>query len=429
MKKLKPALVFSFLGIATFASLVGTVSGTLAWYAYNSRVALSYSGTSVENSVQLQIGLACAHEMPTSGSNDLDEFAKVMGLLEETPKNPEIIDGTYYYFAPLGYGLNSQVINAYLKEFGYATNELVPVTSGYFDSDPSKNTGFSLKAAPTTEHRTCDLPAETKNYLKLPFVFRASDSKTEVAHYVENAEIWLTDAKGAASSSNDGNVYKAMRVFFDRVNKIDANDTNPCAYDSDFIVNPAASVSGETKVGGLLDLTATGYYDFDSEKEVIYGEWDTTQLADPTTLLSNAYVNPDGGAPYYDLNNTGEVVAFGNTFNARHHAGSKYYTYEALNSIPFRTAKYESLSSVKPARDPSTGKLSNPLVQDPNDPEQMITKVTSVCKTGKAADGYIGRVDAYIWLEGWDYCVIDKEQRHSFDFGLTFEINKTNNNS
>lgn len=412
MKKLKPALVFGFLGIATFASLVGTVSGTLAWYAYNSRVTLSYSGTSVENSVQLQIGLACAHEMVANGSGEMDAFL-------ETMEDPEIIDGVYYYFAPLGYGLSSTVINGYLKEFGYATNELTPLTSGYYDPDPTKNCDFSLKSAPTTELPNSTSAAETKNYLKLPFIFRASDSKTETAHFIENAEVWLTDAKGVASSEHDGDIFKAMRVFFDRVDKIDENDTNPCAYETDYIVNPAATVSGETKVGGLLDLTADGYYDYDDQKEVIYGEWDTDTLADPTTLLSDAYVAPAGGAPYYDLNGSGSEIAKAdaNTFSSRHHAGSMYYTYESLNSIPFRTAKYESLSAVKPVRD-SSGKLSNPA-----------GKVTSVCKTAGSALNYIGRVDAYIWLEGWDHVVIDKEQFHAFDFGLTFEINKANNNS
>ena len=163
MKKLKPALVFSFLGIATFASLVGTVSGTLAWYAYNSKVTLSYSGTSVENSVQLQIGLACAHEMIANGSDEMDDFL-------DTMEDPEIINGVYYYFAPLGYGLKSSVINAYLAEFGYATNELAPVTSGYYD--PTIHSSFSPKAAPSADNPYAINNAETKNYLKLPFIFR-----------------------------------------------------------------------------------------------------------------------------------------------------------------------------------------------------------------------------------------------------------------
>lgn len=409
MKKLKPALVFSFLGIATFASLVGTVSGTLAWYAYNSKVTLSYSGTSVSNSVQLQIGLACDQPMVADGKADMDAFLETMG-------EPEKIGDTYYYFAPLGYGLSSSVLNAYLRTHGYATNELAPVTSGYFDPEVH-TTGFAPKKAPTAENPTLITDAEQKNYLKLPFIFRASNSATEsgTGHYLEGAEIWLTDAKGAASSkSENDHIHEALRIFFDRDN------TN---YTSDFIVNSAAKAAGETKVGGLLDLTSDGYYDFDNKKEVIYGEWDTTELADPTTKLTENYQAPAGGNPYYNLNKSDTVAGYdyfecSTTFCSRHHEGTAYYSYEKLNEIPFRTAKYESLSSIKPTRDPSSGKLSNPQ-----------GKVTSVCKTAGSELNYIGRVDAYIWLEGWDFAVIDKEQQHAFDYGLTFEINKAASNS
>ena len=419
MKKLKPALVFSFLGIATFASLVGTVSGTLAWYAYNSRVTLSYSGTSVSNSVQLQIGLACDQAMVADGSAEMDAFL-------ETMEEPEVVNGVYYYFAPLGYGLSSSVLNAYLKIHNYATNELAPVTSGYFDptvhtagfsEDPATQNSFSFKNGPSAENPSLSSAAEKKNYLKLPFIFRASNSSTETGqgHYLEGAEVWLTDAKGAASSKNaNDHVHEALRIFFDRDN------TN---YTSDFIVNSAVNSAGETKVGGLLDLTSDGYYDFDGTKEVIYGEWDTSELADPTTKLTENYQAPAGGNPYYNLNKSDTVVGYdyfecSTTFCSRHHEGTAYYSYEKLNEIPFRTAKYESLSSIKPTRDPSSGKLSNPQ-----------GKVTSVCKTGGESINYIGRVDAYIWLEGWDFAVIDKEQQHAFDYGLTFEINKAASNS
>ena len=404
MKKFKPALVFGFLGIATFASLVGTVSGTLAWYAYNSRVTLSYSDTSVENSVQLQIGLACAHAMPTEGSEDIEEFTRIMGT------EPEILNGEYYYFAPLGYGLNSSVLNAYLAEFGYATNELEPVTSGSYN--PTTST-FGLKEAPNEQNRVPNVAAKQTNYLKLPFIFRASKSKTDTADYMENAEIWLTDAKGAASSSHDGNIYKAMRIYFDR---------NDATYTNDFIVNPDASVAGETRVGGLLDLSDDGYYDFDENGEIIYGEYDNS--VDVADFLSDS-VYGTGENPITNINGDGSETSRKNTFNARHNPNTKYFEYSDLHKIndsdpyiPVKTAQYESLSSIKPIRNNTTGELSNPE-----------GKITSVCKTSNAAGLYVGRVDAYIWLEGWDFAVIDEEQRHAFDMGLTFEINKVSSNS
>ena len=45
------------LGLLTFAGIVGSISGSLAWWAYSTRVSASYQGTSVTTSEQLQIGL------------------------------------------------------------------------------------------------------------------------------------------------------------------------------------------------------------------------------------------------------------------------------------------------------------------------------------------------------------------------------------
>ena len=400
MKKLNTAkTLFGFLGLATFASLVGTVSGTLAWYSYTTRTTISYSGTSIENTLQLQIGIASETQMPhIPGDADNDAFWATM---TET-----IFDGesTYYYFAPMGVGLSSELINAYLSANGFGTNMLKPVTSGYYDPNDA-GCSFSLKKAPTQSHYGQDVAADKKDFVQLPLVFRASKSKTNTEDFVSGQELWLTDAKAVASSDGDGEVYKAMRIFFNR------NDTY---YSTDFIVHPNApsDAAGETTVGGLLDLTYDQYYDFDENGEVVYGEWDETILPDPHTALSGSgYVVPDGQPnPVLDLNGTGYTEA--NTYCARHYPGANYY--ENLNTIPFKTAKYESLASIRPARNANNGTMTN---VDPVHP-------TSVCRTGTSAEHYIGRVDATIWIEGWDYAVVDEEIEHAFDLGLTFEINK-----
>lgn len=405
MKKLNTAkALFGFLGLATFASLVGTVSGTLAWYSYTTRTTISYSGTSIENTVQLQIGIASENQMPhIDGDAANEEFWNTMTEVKFDG------DSTFYYFAPMGVGLSSDVINAYLSVNGYGTNMLKPVTSGYYDpTDAGCN--FSLKKAPTSIHHQQDIAADHQDYVQLPLVFRASKSKTNVEDFVAGQELWLTDAKAVAASDADGDVYKAMRIFFNR---------NDADYATDFIVNPnaPANAAGETKVGGLLDLTYDKYYDFDDYGEVVYGEWDKTLLPDPHSLLSaNGYVVPGGQEnQVLDINGSGKTIAGlddADTYCARHNPGTKYY--ENLNDIPFKTAKYESLGSIKPARNNTNGVLSN---VDPLNP-------TSVCKTGTSAQHYIGRVDATIWLEGWDFSVVDEEIAHAFDLGLTFEINK-----
>ena len=45
------------IGLLTFAGFVGSISGSLAWWAYSTRVSAAYQGTSVTTTEQLQIGL------------------------------------------------------------------------------------------------------------------------------------------------------------------------------------------------------------------------------------------------------------------------------------------------------------------------------------------------------------------------------------
>ena len=392
MKKSKPAkLLLGVLGLATFASLVGTVSGTLAWYAYSTRATLSYSGTSVNNTVQLQIGIAS----PTRVTKDYDPtneedqmFVEFWDTVEEVKWDD---DSNYYYFAPIGSGLSSPIIGAYLKSNGYATNLLTPVTSGAY----SRGDNFLLKNAPTDNHPLIDMTSDIKNYSTIPFVFRVIRSNTTTSNdFVAGSELWLTDAQVKASSIDDGNVYKAMRLFVDR-----GND-----YEDDFILNPSASEKGQTVVAGLLDLTLDHYYDYDeNDNEIIYGDYET--LGERKA----SYAGPDEIA---DLNGTGKVDEEYDTFTARHRPGINYY--ESYNGCVFKTAEYESLSSIAPIKDEVSGVLHN---RDASHP-------TSLCKTAGAAGHYLARVNMTIYLEGWDHAIIDEEMAHYFDLGLTFEINK-----
>ena len=130
-RAINPAkLLCGILGLCTVVSIGGAISGTLAWYAYATRASLLYSGTSVYDNGQLQIGV----------KNDTQILAlKNDGMIEEQ-KN-----GSYYYFAPAGEGLSSDRLNMYLSARGYATNVLIPVTSGEFNPDDNAHNTFALK--------------------------------------------------------------------------------------------------------------------------------------------------------------------------------------------------------------------------------------------------------------------------------------------
>ena len=378
MKKFNPTkLLFGFLGIATFASLAGTISGTLAWYAYSTRASLSYTGTSIEQTAQLQIGVVSPVEV---NFFDSDKMTKDENLSDSTH---------HYYFAPIGAGLTSVVLNKYLEANGYASSYLTPVTSGSY----SRGDAFQLKHAPNLDTHIIDNsdPATEYHYSYIQFVFRiAKNAYAAVPEYVDDKELWLTDAQAHASYANHGTVYKALRIFIDRSS----------AYEDDYIFNPSAANNGLTKVGGLLDLASDGYYDYDDAgNETLYGEYDVD-----SGLSTTGYAGAD---VVDDVNGSGSTNA--NTFAAKHRSGIRYYS--DLSGCGIKTASYECLSSIAP-------KTSNGILENYDEDHP-----TSVCKTD-ASDNHLARVNMTIWLEGWDFSIIDEEQDHMFDIGLTFEINK-----
>ena len=377
MKISHAKFAFILLGILTAVCTVGSISSTLAWYAYSVRALVAYSGTSVNSTSYLQIGIASdveVEDMPTS----VDDV--------RFPADP-----THYYFAQMGSGLTYGAITAYLAKKGYATTELSPVTSGSYAAGDS---GFGLKQAPNQVVHGNTTTAEIKDYIVIPFVFRVSANNGIITDFVADKELWLTKAVARASSSNGGEIYHALRIFVDR-------DDSIYGTDNDFIFNPSADISGDTKVGGLLELTKDGYFDFDFSGEIVYGEYEDDLL---DSLSSEGY---DGPSDICDVNGTGDDSEI-TTFTAKHYPNTKYYS--SLNDAFIKVASYKSASSIAPVRDEYDG-LSNADDEHP----------TSICKT-QASDNYLARVNMTIYLEGWDFSVIDKEITHGFDLGLTFEI-------
>ena len=422
MKKLNPAkFIFGFLGLSTFASLVGTISGTLAWYAYSARAAVTYSGTSVSSALQLKIGLASLNRIPVHPGNALsDSFWDVMHevKVEENDPNsapykyihPETGDEYYCYFADVGVGLDPQILQYHAKINGYAADAMMPITSGYYNpEDP--NCSFNLYKSPSSLHHKQDIISEHENYMRMPFIFQALKTNASPTALPEEKysepgnEIWLVDAVSHPSSIRDGEVYKAVRVFVDRFDSVG----------KDFIISPMSETSGETDVGGVLDLTNDQYYDYEYRSdigafsEVLYGDYEVDG-----GLESSGYSGPD---VFHDLHGIFEpgyepTENDQSCFTSKHRQGVRYY--ENLDYCTFKKASYLCMDDVRPDRHPVTGAMKNFNDETP----------THVCVTGDAAHNYIGFVDMTLWLEGWDHHAIDDFQMHKFDFGLTFEINK-----
>ena len=382
------------------------VSSTLAWYTYATRANLQYSGTSVFDNGQLQIGVKSQIAIP--------------GLIE-AGMSEEQHNGSYCYFTPTGEGLTSNLLNIYLAANGYASDELIPVTSGQYDYDPSSGySDFGLMTSPSNSARVPNHVQNAANktaYSKITFIFRTfhtiGDGSQE---YVGGQEIWLTYAQARASATSTGNVSKSMRMYIER-------DTSFYGADNGFLFSPTTNDDGATKVGGLLNLGYDDYYDFDENGEIVYGEYSILDGVDDG-ISANPY---DGDDNIWDVNNKWDweykantqqnKIAYADTFTAAHSPEAPKY-YANLNKLDIKTAKYKGKNSVLQSKD------ANGLLYNPTDPNTGDEIKTSVCVTGGESDGYIGEFDATIYLEGWDFSVIDEEQKHRFDFQLRFETNR-----
>lgn len=377
MTKIKWQVIYAVLGILTFAAFAGAVTGTLAWWAYSNQVAISFYGTSVEVSDMLQIGL----------KTDIDMTPEGMG---ET----EVINGESYSFVEAGGALTSNMVSYYLEQQNvYAVNQLVPVTSASYAGN---NEEMTLKGSIVAGTPYNANPAETERYVKLPLVFRVLQIDSIAGDtYAPKRHIWLSRAACEASSEEDGEVHKALRMYANGIVMNDDEDYVPTR----FIVNPNSTENtlGYTNVGGLLNLSGGNqYYDYYTDNEdglqyeMIYGEYTGT----PSTVTYGA------DTELADINATGQTTP--TTFLAKHKAGVK--AYNDLSAIAPKRAVYETLGTVAPIDD--NGSLSG-------------GKPFCTTEDNTAA---LAHVDLTIWLEGWDHTVIDQENNHFFNLDLVFQI-------
>ena len=385
---LKWRLIPVGIGLVTFAAFVGSLSGSLAWWAYSTRVSVSYQGTSVTTSAQLQIGLK------TTGFGSSQAAAlTAVGLVED--ENLATTEGgkaIRYFFGEGGSGLPANAISTYLAQEGsYATTELCPVTSRTYTTGGEFKLYNSLLAGmPVNEN-----DAAKSKYVFIPFVFRVVKPTSGAAkEYVGNQSLWLSDVEAEASSSNaDSLVHKAIRAHF-----------SSSTVASSFIINPSdeGDVDGSTIVAGCLDLNRDAVYDcYEDGREIIYGDY--------TGTATNTFVQDAGSDS--ELANINNVVFDGviakstenSTFYAKHGRGKTCYT--NYSGATLGTAQYKTLQTIAP-----------------HDVNGKLTGGTPVCVTANDANA-LADLNVTIWLEGWDHTVIDEELSHSFNLGLQFQIN------
>ena len=395
MRRSKVNAALAFMTTAVIVSVIGTVTGTLAWYAYATRATLSFSGTSAYASERVKIGIHDTNGYLFNNQNmaALRTYAANNDL--ELDEERKIIWGKE------GEGLTGDIIATYLDASPYATSELPPITSLSRGINDRLTTFYKAPfAMDTTNH-----VAPRNYYTLLPLCFKVLDSNGDS---VDNHDIWLTGFSAIDVSEPEGLKY-ALRTYFENKYAIDHDLANKY-----FLVNPTSELTttGSTIVAGVLDLKGDGTYDYDfsTMKEIVYGEY-----TGEVDYSDSPFVAPEPN-PLVDVNNTGKDIsnpANASTFLAAHSGGA--YVAD-LTSVTLKEAKYDTLATIAPDVDAhgyySGGK---PVAH---------TEADTVTIQQVEYTEYIAYTDLTIYLEGWDHAIINEVISASFNLGLQFEVNR-----
>lgn len=338
--KLNTKIITTGLMTMITCALVGSITGTFAWYAYSTRATAELTGTTFGKAANLQLGIVATDseissiesvgegESLKTGAQRWDEFYKNAGLKK---------DGNIYW-SYLGGGLSQSIIEDYLDLMGYSRQGMRPTTSGVYTEEGEENPNFkpeklidkdnypylinnldiTPKTMPTDE-REGDVVASKNDYSVLPLAMRVIDVKNSesttvpmnnVDIYVSNIDFSALGSNGIAESSllESSNIAKAFRIDFKTWN----SDETKANRD---IVSPGYATGSSIKIGGLLDSDLDGYVDVDLYKEVQNGEnTETVEVIDYDYMIRsehlygavkdeshNEYVNvlnPDYGTSY-----------------------------------------------------------------------------------------------------------------------------------
>ena len=258
--------------------------------------------------------------------------------------------------------MNSSMINYVLSQNGYATTTMNAVSSGFYAKGDSD---FSLYSAPAMNVNSVDIEASKRSYVHLELVFRYEDD-LEPGIYIPDTDIYLSGANVTSLT----NIHNAVRIF--------SSDINGNKY---HLINPTQDDDGSNKVGGILDLDGDGYFDSHESGgdafETFYGEFE----GDP--VYQNSPLESDSSLPEEERT----------TFDSRHRAG----VFAAnMNQTTPKKAEYEGFSKFK-------------------------NKQTSVSVTDSKHNNY-AYLNLDIFLEGWDFAVIEAEKNNPFNLDLKFEV-------
>ena len=305
----KKSIIIPAFALLIGASLAGSITGTVAWYQYSTRVQTAYVGVSGGTSGNLQIRLA-GGEWSTR--------------------------------------LTKEAIQTYVSGSDYGA-KVLPITSGDMDKDDALPANFYLNPIYGQDgaYATNWQKADKANYVVLPLQLRYVErdgDKEGGANDAKNIakEVFLSDLLIQEDKANTANVKEdlsdAIRFHIDAFAEADRN--TPANHTNRLI----SKNGGTTVTEGKLDLDGDGVldYKYDSDKygfgsddttDLIYGEGSqvsfTNKVADQT---GQAYYDAEGGE-HADANVYSLVVESGDEGDLDIVEASKKYNITESKSI------------------------------------------------------------------------------------------------
>ena len=217
MKVNQTKAIVACLGIAAAAAIAGSVSGTVAWFQYNTRVTAAYVGTSASTTSNLEIKVGDGQYKQKLTSTDIGNY------LTGASNNAEL--------HPVTLGVDQDADAALPNPLKFYSNPLYQ----YFEYG-------DWNVAPATA------------YVQLPLKVKyTSDAAGAV---LSGRSVWLTDLTIQNHVGVTGDLYKALRVHVSA-----ANGDNHLF---------SSEASQAVTLGGALDLNNDGENDIDDSSRVHY---------------------------------------------------------------------------------------------------------------------------------------------------------------
>ena len=278
----KKSIIIPAFALLIGASLAGSITGTVAWYQYSTRVNTAYVGVSGGTSGNLQIKL---------GNNEWSTR------------------------------LTKDTIETYVGNSEYGAN-IMPITSGAMDKDDALPTDFYSNPLYGQDSYNKWIKAEKANYIVLPLQLRyvERDGVKEVGVDAKNVakEVFLSDLTIKGHSTNAANekedLSDAIRFHIDAFKEEDRNAP------ANHINRLISKKGGTTVTEGQLDLDGDGdldckynsgdiygFDDGDTTSPIIYGNGSQVAFSNEVETRAGSYYTSDGqdGA---DANVYGMVV-------------------------------------------------------------------------------------------------------------------------